>query len=96
MISFRVKTAGYNSRMDLFLDESVSEIYNYTRGYPRKITKFCHQILKELILQNKHAVDRMLVRDVIAKEEQYKLGAIDFFANVNQSNSVSSRMMGPA
>jgi general secretion pathway protein A len=94
LISFRVKTAGYNSRMDLFLDEAISEIYNYTRGYPRKITKLCHQVLKELILQNKHAVDRMLVRDVIAKEEQYKLGNIDFPSNFN-ANSGASRAMGP-
>ncbi len=57
--------------MALFLDEAVGEIYNYTRGYPRKITKLCHQVLKEVILQNKHAADRMLVRDVIEKEEQF-------------------------
>ncbi len=95
LINFRVKTAGYNSRMDLFLDEAVSEIYNYTRGYPRKITKLCHQVLKELILQNKHAVDRILVRDVIAKEEQYKLGAIDFSLSVNQNSAVPTRMSGP-
>ncbi|MCB9772014.1 MAG: AAA family ATPase [Candidatus Omnitrophica bacterium] len=93
LISFRVKAAGYNSRMDLFLDEAVSEIYNYTRGYPRKITKLCHQVLKELILQNKTAVDRMLVRDVIAKEEQYKLGSIDFSTNMNV-NPPPTRMMG--
>jgi len=94
LLNFRVKTAGYNSRMDLFLDEAVSEIYNYTRGYPRKITKLCHQVLKELILQNKHAVDRMLVRDVIAKEEQYKLGSIDFPANLNASLT-APRITGP-
>ncbi len=95
LINFRVKAAGYNSRMDLFLDEAVSEIYNYTRGYPRKITKICHQVLKELILQNKNAVDRMLVRDVIAKEEQFKLGAIDFSASVQANNPLPTRMMGP-
>lgn len=94
LISYRVKTAGYNSRMDLFLDEAVSEIYNYTRGYPRKITKVCHQVLKELILQNKHAVDRMLVRDVIAKEEQFKLGGFDLAANINPSTG-HSRVTGP-
>ena len=86
LIGFRVKAAGYNSRMELFLDEAVSEIYTYTRGYPRKITKLCHQALKELILQNKHAVDRMLVRDVIQKEEQFKvrLGGMDFPPQVNR------------
>ena len=86
LISFRVKTAGYNSRMELFLDEAISEIYSYTRGYPRKITKLCHQVLKELILQNKHAVDRILVRDVIQKEEQFRLnlGGTDFSPQINR------------
>ena len=73
LISFRVRTAGYNSAMPLFFDDAISEIYNYTRGYPRKITMLCHQVLKELILQNRQAIDRMLVRDVIAKEEQFRL-----------------------
>jgi len=73
LIKFRILAAGYNSRMELFLDEAISEIYNFTRGYPRKITKLCHQVLKELILQNKQVVDRNLVRDVIQKEEQFKI-----------------------
>lgn len=76
LIEYRVKAAGYESRMDLFLDEAVSEIYNYTRGYPRKITKLCHQILKELILQNKQAVDRVLVLDVIEKDRQFAIGGM--------------------
>lgn len=72
LINFRISKAGYNSRMELFLDEAVHEIYNFTRGYPRRITMLCHHVLKELILQNKNAVDRVLVRDVIEKEEQFK------------------------
>ena len=72
LINFRINKAGYNSRMELFLDEAVHEIYNYTRGYPRRITMLCHHVLKELILQNKNAVDRGLVRDVIEKEEQFR------------------------
>ncbi|MFP4472770.1 MAG: ExeA family protein [Candidatus Omnitrophota bacterium] len=74
LIDFRVRAAGYNSRMELFLDEAVGEIYNYTRGYPRKITKLCHQVLKELILQNRQAVDRALVRSVIEKDMQFQTG----------------------
>lgn len=71
LINYRIKQAGYNSSMELFLDEAVSEIYSHTKGYPRRITMLCHQVLKELIMQNKQAVDRELVRDVIAKEQQF-------------------------
>lgn len=77
LIHFRIRAAGYESRMELFLDEAMSEIYNFSRGYPRKITMLCHQVLKELILQNRQAVDRALVRDVLAKEEQFKIHSLD-------------------
>jgi general secretion pathway protein A len=77
LIEYRILKAGYSSSMSLFLDEAISEIYNYTRGYPRKITMLCHRLLKELIMQNKDAVDRMLVRDVIMKEQQFSTLASD-------------------
>ncbi|OGX08191.1 MAG: hypothetical protein A2Z88_03360 [Omnitrophica WOR_2 bacterium GWA2_47_8] len=73
LINYRVRTAGYNSAMSLFLDEAVNEIYAYTRGYPRKITMLCHQLLKELIMKNKTAVDRELVKEVILKEQQFTM-----------------------
>ncbi len=75
LIAYRIKQAGYNSSMPLFADEAISEIYNTTRGYPRRITMLCHQLLKELIMQNKKIVDRELVRDVIAKDKQFNLAS---------------------
>jgi len=71
LIHFRLKQAGYHSPMPLFTDEAISEIYNDTRGYPRRITMLCHQTLKELIMQNKKVVNRELVRDVVAKQKQF-------------------------
>lgn len=71
LILYRIAQAGYKSTMPLFADEAVSEIYNFTRGYPRRITMLCHQLLKELIMQNRKIVDRELVRDVIAKDKQF-------------------------
>lgn len=70
MIEFRVRQAGYNSKMQLFTDQAISEVYNYSRGYPRSITMLCHRTLKELVMQNKVVVDQEIVRDVIAKERQ--------------------------
>ncbi len=77
LINYRIQQAGYNSRMELFLDEAIGEVYNYTRGYPRRITNLCHQLLKELILQNQKVIDRRLVRDVIQKEEQFRLKGLE-------------------
>ena len=58
MIFFRIQQAGYRARMDLFLEEALKEIYQYTRGYPRQVTMLCHRSLKEMLMKNKAVVDR--------------------------------------
>ncbi len=71
LIRFRLRQAGAPDGAQYFTDEAISEIYNFSRGYPRKITMVCHKTLKELVLQNKLIADRHLVRDVIEKEQQF-------------------------
>jgi general secretion pathway protein A len=68
LIEFRVRQAGYDVPMHLFLDEAIQDIYYYTRGYPRKITLFCHRALKQLVMKGRPVVDRALVRELIDEE----------------------------
>ncbi len=68
MIEFRIRAAGYKANMRFFLDEAIEEIYNYTKGYPRRITMLCHTALKDLIMKKKMVVDAKLVRDIIKYE----------------------------
>jgi general secretion pathway protein A len=70
MIEFRIRQAGYKSNMHIFLDEAIKDIYQYSRGYPRQITMFCHKALKYMVLQNKFVVDAALVREIIEEEEK--------------------------
>lgn len=70
MIEFRIRQAGYRANMHLFLDEAVKEIYQYSRGYPRRITMLCHRALKELVLKNKFVVDAALVADLLQGDIQ--------------------------
>ena len=72
MIEFRVRQAGYKANMNLFLDQAVKEIYEYSRGYPRQITMFCHRALKTLVLKNKFVIDGEIVHELI--DEEIKLG----------------------
>jgi len=65
MIEFRVRQAGYNANMQLFLDDAIKEIYEYSKGYPRRITMLCHQALKTLVLKNKFVVDKELIDEII-------------------------------
>ncbi|HLF17271.1 MAG TPA: AAA family ATPase [Candidatus Omnitrophota bacterium] len=71
MIHFRINKAGYKGEKRLFLDDAISEIYTYTKGYPRKINMLCHKILKELVMRDQDIVDAPLVRDVLVKEQQW-------------------------
>ncbi|MBI2871397.1 MAG: AAA family ATPase [Candidatus Omnitrophica bacterium] len=68
LIDFRLRQAGYQSSMQLFLDGAVDEIFHFTRGYPRKITMLCHRALKALVMRNRSVVDRVLIRDLVEEE----------------------------
>jgi general secretion pathway protein A len=68
MIRYRLKTAGYISNVELFTKDAVSEVYQYTQGYPRKISMLCHNALASLVMDNKTIVNGSLVRDLISKE----------------------------
>lgn len=68
MIEFRVRQAGYKSRMHLFLKEAMLEIHQATQGYPRRITMLCHRALKELVMSNKSVVSAGVIEDIIEKE----------------------------
>lgn len=68
MIEFRIRQAGYSANMHLFLDEAIKEIYQYSRGYPRKITMLCHRALKALVLKKKIVVDAELIKELVDEE----------------------------
>lgn len=65
MIEFRLKKASGNNAPRIFLDEALHEIYTITGGYPRRINMLCHQILKELVVENQKIVDRQFVRSLM-------------------------------
>jgi len=69
MIAFRLKTAGYaNSNIPFFTDEAVERVYQYTQGYPRRISMLCHNALKTLVMENKPVVDVGIVQKLISQE----------------------------
>jgi len=68
LIQFRITQAGYRSKMDLFLEEALNEIYEFAQGYPRQVTMLCHRALKEMLMRNKLAVDRQIIEDLVASE----------------------------
>jgi len=69
LIEFRIRQAGYTSRMFLFLDGAIHEIYRYTKGYPRQIAMICHKALKALVIKRKSVIDETLIKEIIREEE---------------------------
>lgn len=68
MIEFRIRQAGYKANMHLFLDDAIREIYQYSHGYPRRITMLCHRALKNLVMKKKFVVDAMFIQEMLDKE----------------------------
>ena len=69
MIEYRLAQAGFNSGRKLFTDGAVKLIYDYTAGYPRKISILCHNALEVLVMKEKSIIDQSVMRGVIAQEE---------------------------
>jgi general secretion pathway protein A len=68
LIQFRIAQAGYRSKMDLFLEDALREIYESSQGYPRQVTMLCHRALKEMLMRNKWVVDKQMIEDLMASE----------------------------
>ncbi|MCF7870919.1 MAG: AAA family ATPase [Candidatus Omnitrophica bacterium] len=79
MIRFRLRQAGYQNRDDLFTENSISQIYKYTQGYPRKISMFCHKTLKLLVMENKFAVSEKMVEKIVEEEAKFGLEKENLF-----------------
>ena len=68
LILFRLTQAGYKQRIPLFNDVAIQLIYDYTKGYPRRITMLCHNALEMLIIRNKEVVDREIIEELVNEE----------------------------
>ena len=67
MIHFRLRQAGYQGE-GLFTEDAIRAIYEHTRGYPRKMSMMCHNLLEMLVMRDRTLVDESLVRDAIEAE----------------------------
>jgi general secretion pathway protein A len=76
MIEFRLKQAGYNSGGRLFTDRAIELIYQYTQGYPRRISNICHQALEELVMANGNIIEENMVSEIIKRDNKMELSDV--------------------
>jgi general secretion pathway protein A len=67
-IDFRLGQAGYDKTESLFTKDATKMICEYTGGYPRKLSLFCHNCLESLVMFDKKLVDAQLVGKIIESE----------------------------
>ena len=68
MIEFRLREAGYQSRLPLFTEDAVEVIYDYAEGYPRRIAMLCHQALRTLVMSRVQVIDAGMIEELIHQE----------------------------
>ena len=70
MIEFRLLQAGYinGNGSFLFKEEAIRHIYEYSQGYPRKISRVCHDALEFIVMHQKDSVDKEVMQAVISQD----------------------------
>jgi type II secretory pathway predicted ATPase ExeA len=68
MIQFRLREAGYQSRLPLFTDEAIEAIHEYAEGYPRRVAMMCHRALRVLVMGKSRVVDEGVIEALIHEE----------------------------
>ena len=68
MIEFRLREAGYCSRVPLFSEDAVREIHQYTQGYPRRIALICHRALRFIVMRDESMVSADVIRELVQQE----------------------------
>ena len=63
-IKHRLKKAG-NEAADIFMDEAIEEIYNYSKGVPRLINLACHNALIGGIVKETRRITKAIALDAI-------------------------------
>lgn len=72
MINFRLKQAGYRKDTSLFDDEAIKLIYEYTQGYPRKVSMICHDAVEALVMHGRETIDAEIIRNLITLRQEYE------------------------
>jgi len=64
IIKHRLTEKGGGER-EYFTDDAIRAIHNQTQGYPRKINKLCHQLLLNMMSEEKEVVSLAIVENTI-------------------------------
>ncbi|MDD2752231.1 MAG: AAA family ATPase [Candidatus Omnitrophica bacterium] len=64
MIEFRLKQAGFSGSQAIFSDGAIKSIYQFTQGYPRKISMLCHDALETIVMKGAAQVSEEIIESL--------------------------------
>lgn len=76
MVDFRLRQAGYKSSESLFTEGAVRRVWEFTKGYPRRVALCCHDALESLVMFDRGRVDETLVQGVIERLQRAEQGHV--------------------
>lgn len=71
LINFRLRRAGLDGDHLLFSDEAVNEIFEYSKGSPRKIVNICHEALVSMIRLEQEEIDKAIIEKIIKQKARW-------------------------
>jgi len=71
LIEFRLHRAGYHGEVPLFTPGAIKEIFKFTQGYPRQISRICHNAIERIIMSGVGIIDEETVQQVIDEEKMW-------------------------
>jgi len=71
MIDFRLHQAGLNGNSPLFSHEAIRRIYEITQGYPRQITRCCHNAFERLVMDGRETITAELIDSLVEEEQRW-------------------------
>lgn len=69
LIEFRLQQAGHVKQNHVFSNEAIRKIYEYTHGYPRQISRVCHNAMQRIAVSDNRTITGSLIDQIALQDE---------------------------
>ena len=87
VVDFRLKHAGYGDAAPMFTNDAITAICEETQGYPRQVSRVCHNCLEYLVMHDLKTVDATVVRKVMEADVAPVFTAVDMGEDLGDDSS---------
>jgi general secretion pathway protein A len=77
VVDYRLRQAGYSNAIPMFTNDGIKALCEQTQGYPRQLSRVCHNCLEYLVMHDLMTVDQRVVEKVMAMDVAPVFDAFD-------------------